>query len=450
MIFPPQQQQDPNYAQQINRKNRLQEEKDEQDFFDANNTLSRAMGRPELFPGGLTDGAASRNPTRRPIPTNVPAGAMQQPENPMGKTYWENNARDLEGKVQPNNRVELAGMMNRGVQQFVKSRNADEREAAKQLFLKGYNDGPWSSVTDATDMIIDDNGVVLIGADGKAINKAVPMEEFQNIMGNALTGQNVYQQSSGNGGEGAGLQQPQSKSAVKAAEVVGAGKIDKWKAELKALRERASLGDTDPKLQNRITEVEGNLDQALTDAGSDIHDAGLPGSGGTGLQSVEQSLLNLMDTKSANSDAQIRQRMLDRYGRGAMNATEQAINRRTSDNNKAGLKKPSAPATTPAPTKEEVLKQAGDKAKKESGIIDRKFREHESDVKFSKELDKLELKFMNGKLTDSDIKEMMEGASRPQQRKLATLRNRMLKLKDVSKNAERYNKRYNKSKLRDR
>lgn len=290
----------------------------------------------QRFGRGLTSGAASTR-GRAGQTTQVPSGAI-----PKQETYWENNPQ------QPDNRVELAGMMNRGAQQF-----ADGDKAGKDLFLKGFNDGPWSSRADADDMKIENGGVVLY-AKGKALNKAVPLEQLQNITGNQLTGQNVYQREAGGGmgpggGGGQGLMQPQSKSAVKAADVVGSAKIDKWKGAIKALEDRASVEKMTPELQAEMAAAAEGYDRAVMDAGSNIYGAGLQGQQQQG-PNPEQDLLGLMDTEAANSDDIIRQRMLDKYGQsgGVMRITENALRQRQQQPN-GGLQEPGE-QTTPAPT----------------------------------------------------------------------------------------------------
>lgn len=174
----------------------------------ANNNLARVMGRPQPFAQGLTSGGASRygKAGRAVAP---PAQALKQ--EPMGNTYWNNNPQRMNpntGQLEaaPNNNVELAGMMNRGVQKLLKGDKSGVKE-----FLKGYNEGPWSSRTDATDVTIDENGGVTLyarGPDGEKVpinNTPVPAEELQNIVGNALTGKNVYQRSPQQAGAGTGL-----------------------------------------------------------------------------------------------------------------------------------------------------------------------------------------------------------------------------------------------------
>lgn len=265
----------------------------------------------QTFGRGLTDGSASRR-GRAGQTTQVPAGAM-----PQQQTYWENK------QGQPDNRVELAGMMNRGIQRMV---DGDKEGVAE--FLKGYNDGPWSSRTDAANVIIKDGMVTLIGEDGNPINKKpVAVEELQNLSGSVFTGQNVYQTDAGAPGAGQGMpMQPQSKSAVKAAEVVGSGNIDKYKSELKALNERASVEKMTPELQAEIENANANLDNAVKMAGSNIYGAGMQG------QQMQQmnpeiEMQQLVDDNMP--DDQIRQIMWDKYkNQGVMRGVESELRNR--------------------------------------------------------------------------------------------------------------------------
>lgn len=333
--------------------------------------FARTFGR------GLTDGSASRRGGAGNT-TQVPPGAI-----PKQETYWQNE----QGK--PDNRVELAGMMNRGAQQF-----ADGDKAGKDLFLKGFNDGPWSSHTDADDMKIENGGVVLY-AGGEALNKPVPLEELQNITGNQLTGQNVYQREVGGGaGGGQGLMQPQSKSAVKAADVVGSAKIDKWKGVIKALDDRASVENMTPELQAEMQAAAAGYDKAVMDAGSNIYGAGLQGQQQQQGPNPEQDLLGLMDTGAANKDDVIRQRMWDKYGdKGIMRITENALAQRSQAN--GGLQQPGrqAPAqnTTQrqAPT-EQQPKVASTEARVRSDIAKEKATSKQRNTaKSNKESDKV-------------------------------------------------------------
>lgn len=287
----------------------------------------------QTFGRGLTDGQASRRGSAGKT-TQVPAGAM-----PQQQTYWENK------QGQSNNRVELSGMMNRGIQRMV---DGDKEGVAE--FLKGYNDGPWSSRTDAKDVVIKDGMVTLIGEDGNPINtKPVAVEELQNLSGNVFTGQNVYQRDAGASGAGQAQGQgmrPQSKSAVKAAEVVGSGNIDKFKSELKALNERASVEKMTPELQAEIENANANLDNAVNMAGKNIY--------GAGMQDQQQQLSpandlkGMMDAQSNLSDDEVRQQMWDKYGdQGVMRVVEGALQRRGSGGGMAQQAQQQAPQAQP-------------------------------------------------------------------------------------------------------
>ena len=179
---------DREYAQYMAEQNAA----DERAFIEANNNLARVMGRPLPFAGGLTSGPAStRGQAGQPAPYS-PAGF--KPARAMGNTYFGSNGTG-------DNRIELAGMMNRGIQKLM----AGDKSGIQE-FLKGYNDGPWSSRTDATDLEIDDNGGITLYATDTRGNRVkindtpVPAESLQNVIGNQFTGQNVFQRSGVPGG----------------------------------------------------------------------------------------------------------------------------------------------------------------------------------------------------------------------------------------------------------
>lgn len=265
--------------------------RDDANFQQANENLARVMGRPM----GLTDGAASTR-GQAGTRTNVPPGAMRQPDRAMGNTYWDQNATGP-------NPVEQAGIISRQADEYQKALSGGNQEylnKAEQDLVKAYNDSEQSTPNDVVSIKRDgQGGMQFIRKDGTAVNKTpVTADDLRNIGGSRLQGQNVFQRApGGTQGQGMGMQPAQSKSAIKAAEMVGGADIKMMGDQVKALEKQLDItSDADrPALMARIDDAKAMQREAINQAGSSVYGAGMPAAGGQGAYNPAGKLQELID-----------------------------------------------------------------------------------------------------------------------------------------------------------
>lgn len=312
-----------------------QQARDDANFQAANDNLARVMGRGGQ---GLTDGAASRR-GQAGRQVNVPPGAMYKPPN---QTYWnQGNAQTGQG-----NTVAAQGELARAAQAWQDAgKDKKAQNAAKQALIKSYNDSPFSSVTDATDIEFDKDGNMKFKVGDKYINnKPVSVDDFRKIgESNNLTPQTVFQRQAGSGpmaAGGQGLQQP-NKREYDAAKLMGEADIKMMGDQVNALEKQLDITPAEqlPALKEQILKAKDAQRQAIAKAGSDVLRSGMQG---LGPQSItpDRALQQLVD--SNKSDTEIQQVMWDKYGdEGVMRGVQSELQRRSGlqqPKTKAGIK----------------------------------------------------------------------------------------------------------------
>lgn len=293
--------------EEIERMRLANEGTRDRQFNQRQNEFAQRFGR------GLTGGAASTRGNAG-NPANVPPGAMYTPPRAMGRTYWDQgDARSGRG-----NPIESQGELARAAQSWIDAGDDKKGQAAaKQALLKSYNDSPFSSITDAADIQFDKTGnMTFIKADGNPINKnPVSVDDFRRVgEANNLIDQSVFQRSGGGTAGAGGLQPVQSKSAVKAAEVVGGADIKMMGDQVKALEKQLDItNDADkPALMQKIENAKRMQREAINEAGQSIHGAGLQGAGQAQVNNPTQDMQQLIDDNK--SDSEIKQIMWSKYG----------------------------------------------------------------------------------------------------------------------------------------
>lgn len=331
---------------------------EERQYQQEQDNFARTFGRGR----GLTDGAASRM-GRAGQKTNVPPGAVQP--HAMGNTYWAENKTG-------NNDVELSGMLNRGVQNLVQAQGMEDptmHNKAVQDILKAYNEGSWSSATDATDVRFNNGGIQIIGANGQPINKTpVPPEAFMNIGGNPITGQTVHQRSGGGGtgmGVGGGTSSAPNKMLGDAAKFGANKEYMTAKEELDALiNPSTDLGSLANQMKPEerkiaIERAKKRLDDVTRMGQSRIAQSGMQGqTGGTNAVTNTRNLISNL-IKKGMSRADIINEVWTRTGdRNMMQLAEKSLKEGPDEQmpikKASGLGKPSPakPVQRPQPRRE--------------------------------------------------------------------------------------------------